>query len=180
MPDWIQTVDWTVLHWIRDTLRCGLLDFLMPWITALGNGGVVWIAAAFAMTLSKKYRKYGIAMFAALAVGLLAGNVCLKPLLARSRPCWLESIEMLIANPTDYSFPSGHTLSSVIGAYMLTAADRRFGPPAILLAVLIGFSRLYLYVHFPSDVLASVVLGTAIGAAVVFVMRRLTGRPALR
>lgn len=172
MLAWIQNIDWVILHWIRNTLPCGVMDFLMPKITALGNGGAVWIAAAAAMTVSKKYRKYGIALFAALAAGVLVGNVCLKHLFARSRPCWLESVPLLIQNPTDYSFPSGHTLSSVIGAFMLTAANRKFGFPAIPLAALIGFSRLYLYVHFPSDVLTSVVIGILIGTATVWVMRR--------
>lgn len=172
MLTWIQNADWTVLHWIRDTLQCGAMDFLMPRITALGNGGAIWIAAAAAMTISKKYRKYGITMLAALAAGLLVGNVCLKHWVARSRPCWLESVPLLIPNPTDYSFPSGHTLSSVIGAFVLTAANRKFGLPAISLAALIGFSRLYLYVHFPSDVLASVAIGMLIGSAAIHLLRR--------
>lgn len=172
MLDWIQNTDWAVLHWIHDTLRCGIMDFLMPKITTLGNGGAIWIAAAAAMTASKKYRKWGIAMFAALAAGVLVGNVALKPLIARARPCWLESVPLLIATPTDYSFPSGHTLSSVIGAYMLTAANRKFGWAAIPLAALIGFSRLYLYVHFPTDVLASAVIGTVIGMVTVLTARK--------
>lgn len=88
----------------------------------------------------------------------------LKNFVARPRPCWLDSsVRLLIANPTDYSFPSGHTLSSVIGATILTKTDRRFGYAAIPLAALIAFSRLYLYVHFPSDVLAAAVLGVLIG-----------------
>ena len=111
-------------------------------------------------------------MFTALAAGVLVGNVCLKNLIARPRPCWLESVPLLIGNPTDYSFPSGHTLSSVIGAFMLTAANRRFGILAIPLAALIGFSRLYLYVHFPSDVLASVVIGTLIGGITVRAVKK--------
>lgn len=166
MFEWIQNLDWTILHWIRDTLQCGVLDFLMPKITALGNGGAVWIVVAGALTISQKYRKYGIAMLAALSAGVLVGNVCLKHLIARSRPCWLENVPLLIANPTDYSFPSGHTLSSVIGATVLTRANRKFGLIAIPLAALIAASRLYLYVHFPSDVLAAAVLGIAIGLAV--------------
>lgn len=172
MIEWIQNVDWAILHWIRDTLQCGVMDFLMSKITALGNGGAVWIVTAAAMTVSKKYRKHGIAMFAALAAGALVGNVCLKHLVARSRPCWLESVPLLITNPTDYSFPSGHTLSSVIGVFMLTAANRKFGLPAIPLAALIGFSRLYLYVHFSSDVLASVVIGVWIGITAVWGVKR--------
>ena len=163
MLDWVQQIDWAVLHGMRDVLSCGVMDFLMPRITALGDNGVIWIVAAAAMTISKKYRKYGIAMFAALAVGVLVGNVCLKNLIARSRPCWLEQVPLLIANPSDYSFPSGHTLASVIGAFMLTAANRKFGVAAIPLAALIGFSRLYLYVHYPTDIIGGVIFGSLSG-----------------
>lgn len=159
----IQELDWTILHRIRDTLQCGLLDVLMPKITMLGDGGAVWLAASFGLMLSKKYRKYGRMMLGALAAGVLVGNVCLKLLVARPRPCWQEEVSLLIRNPADYSFPSGHTLCSVIGAYMLTAANRKFGLAAIPLAALIAFSRLYLYVHFPSDVLASLSIGMLIG-----------------
>ena len=113
---------------------------------------------------NEKYRKYGAFLLAGLAVGVLIGNLTLKPLIARPRPCWLdESVQLLIANPTDYSFPSGHTLSSVFGATVLTKANRNFGLLAIPLAALIAFSRLYLYVHFPTDILAVAVLGIGIG-----------------
>ena len=106
-------------------------------------------------------------LLAGLAVGVLVGNVCLKNLIARPRPCWLDdSVMMLISSPADYSFPSGHTLSSVIGATVLTKTDRRFGWAAIPLAAVIAFSRLYLFVHFPSDILAGAILGVIIGEAV--------------
>ena len=85
-------------------------------------------------------------------------------------------MRLLIADPTDYSFPSGHTLSSVIGATILTKTDRRFGYAAIPLAALITFSRLYLYVHFPSDVLAAAVLGVMIGELAFYADRRWTER----
>ena len=179
MLGWIEWADWWILHGIQQTLRCEVLDFLMPKITMFGNGGALWLLAALVMVISKKYRKYGIALFGALAVGFLIGNVGLKPLVARARPCWLEGAELLIASPTDYSFPSGHTLSSVIGAVVLTAANRRFGFWAIPAAALIAFSRLYLYVHFPSDVLTSLCLGLVVGLAAVAVCRRLP-RPRLQ
>lgn len=106
-------------------------------------------------------------MLAGLAVGVLVGNVCLKNLIARPRPCWLDdSVMMLISSTTDYSFPSGHTLSSVIGATVLTKTDRRFGWAAIPLAAVIAFSRLYLFVHFPGDILAGAILGVIIVEAV--------------
>ena len=119
----------------------------------------------------------GLLLLGGLAVGVLVGNVCLKNFIARPHPCWLDSsVRLLIADPTDYSFPSGHTLSSVIGATILTKTDRRFGYAAIPLAALIAFSRLYLYVHFPSDVLAAAVLGVMIGELAFYADRRWTER----
>ena len=119
------------------------------------------------MLCTKKYRRQGVILLAGLAAGVLVGNVCLKNLIARPRPCWLDdSVKLLIPIPTDYSFPSGHTLSSVIGAAVLTKTNRRFGWAAIPLAAIIVFSRLYLFVHYPSNILAGAVLGVAIGLAV--------------
>lgn len=161
------SLDWSILHWIQNTLTCPALDFLMPKITALGSAGAVWLLASGALLCTKKYRRQGILLLGGLAAGVLIGNVFLKNFIARPRPCWLDSsVQLLIANPTDYSFPSGHTLSSVIGATILTKTNRRFGWLAVPLAALIAFSRLYLYVHFPSDVLTAAVLGVAIGEAV--------------
>ncbi len=157
-------LDWQILHAIQQHLVCPFLDTWMPRITALGNGGLIWILAALGLLCTKKYRRHGVLLLGGLVLGVILGNRLLKHLVARPRPCWLDqSVPLLIANPTDYSFPSGHTLSSVIGATVLTGADRRFGYAAIPLAALIAFSRLYLYVHFPSDILGAVLLGLGIG-----------------
>ena len=158
------SIDWSILHWVRDVLTCPFSDSLMPKLTLLSNGGAVWLLAAGGLLCTKKYRRQGLLLLGGLAVGALVGNVCLKNFIARPRPCWLDSsVQLLIANPTDYSFPSGHALSSVISATVLTKTNRCFGYAAIPLAALIAFSRLYLYVHFPSDVLAAAVLGIVIG-----------------
>ncbi len=172
------SLDQTLLYWIHDNLSCGVLDALMPKLTLLGSGGAVWLLAAGGMLCTKRYRRQGVILLAGLAVGVLVGNVCLKNLIARPRPCWLDdSVKLLIASPTDYSFPSGHTLSSVIGATVLTETDRRFGWAAIPLAAVIAFSRLYLFVHYPSDILAGAVLGAAIGLAAYRIGMRRIGRP---
>lgn len=171
------SIDWSILHWVRDVLTCPFSDSLMPKLTLLSNGGAVWLLAAGGLLCTKKYRRQGLLLLGGLAVGVLVGNVCLKNLIARPRPCWLDSsVRLLIADPTDYSFPSGHTLSSVIGATILTKTDRRFGYAAITLAALIAFSRLYLYVHFSSDVLAAAVLGVMIGELAFYADRRWTER----
>ena len=149
----------------------------MPIITALGNIGAIWIIAAVALLCTKKYRVYGVVLLGCLAVGALIGNGLIKNAVMRPRPCWLdESVTMLIETPSDYSFPSGHTMASVIGATILTAANRKFGLIAIPLAVLIAFSRMYLYVHFPSDILGGLVLGLAISAAGLWISRRYRAR----
>lgn len=149
------SLDWSILYWIQSHTICDLFDLLMPKLTRLGSGGAVWLLAAGGLLCTKKYRRQGVILLAGLAVGVLMGNMCLKNLIARSRPCWLDdSVFMLISVPTDYSFPSGHMLASAIGATVLTKTNRRFGWAAIPLAAIIAFSRLYLFVHFPSDILA--------------------------
>lgn len=134
------SLDWSILYWIQSHTVCDLFDLLMPKLTLLGSGGAVWLLAAGGLLCTKKYRRQGVILLAGLAVGALVGNMCLKNLIARSRPCWLDdSVFMLISVPTDYSFPSGHTLASAIGATVLTKTNRRFGWAAIPLAVIIAF-----------------------------------------
>ena len=163
----LQNLDWTILEGIRNIFGCRFLDALMPIITRLGDAGLIWIAAGLVLIATKKYRRNGVMLLCALLCGALIGNVALKHLIARSRPCWIRTdVPMLIAVPKDYSFPSGHTLSSVIAAACLARTDRRFGYIAIPLAAAIAFSRLYLFVHFPTDVLAAAALGIGIAAAV--------------
>lgn len=170
-------LDWSILHGLRALTACPLLDFWMPKITALGNSGIIWMLAAVALLCTKKYRKYGLMLLAGLVVAMLAGNLAMKNFFARPRPCWLdESVPLLIARPSDYSFPSGHTMAAAIGATILTAADRHFGWAAIPLAVLIAFSRMYLYVHFPSDILGGAVLGVGIGLLMLYAGRRFARR----
>ena len=122
MLNMIQNADWAILHWIQENLRCGVLDVFLPKLTLLGEGGAIWIAAALAMLATKKYRKYGLCLGLALVAGLLICNIGLKNIVARPRPCWLEAIDLLVKNPRDYSFPSGHTWSAVTGAWVVTAA----------------------------------------------------------
>lgn len=164
MTDFFQGLDWSVLHWIQGTLRCGILDFLMPKLSMLGDLGAVWVLTAVLMLFARKYRLCGAMILAGLAVCFLAGSLVLKPLIARPRPCWLDAgAKLLIPMERDYSFPSGHTMSSFASAAVLFRQSRRLGIFSFALAALIGFSRLYLFVHFPSDVLSGALLGVLIG-----------------
>ncbi|MBO5954254.1 MAG: phosphatase PAP2 family protein [Oscillospiraceae bacterium] len=160
--------DLPILEWIAEHLHCAFLDTLMPLITLLGDAGIFWILCAAALLFFPKYRKIGLGMGAALIIGLLLCNVTLKPLVARIRPYdyqllhFGKTVELLVATPHDFSFPSGHTIASFEAATVLLINNRKLGIPAMILAVLIAFSRLYLYVHYPTDVLASVALGIGI------------------
>ena len=167
--NFIENIDFAILYWIQENIRCAFFDVIFPIITSLCDGGIVWIISGVALLFFKKYRKYGIFLLVAMLLGSLIGNELIKPLVARPRPCHLVSLlpDMLIEVPTSFSFPSGHTVSSVVAATVLTRANKKFGYVAIPLAVLIAFSRMYLFVHFPTDILAGTILGFALGFATV-------------
>lgn len=174
--------DLPILEWIQAHLQCTFLDKSMPIITLFGDGGIFWIAVAVVLLCFPKYRKVGFSMGAALILGVLVCNVTMKPLIARIRPYDLQEtlgnhINLLISVQHDYSFPSGHTIASFEACVVLLIKDKRMGIPATILACLIAFSRLYLYVHYPTDVIFSVFAGILfafLGCAIVnAVYRRL-------
>lgn len=143
---------------IMDTLMCG--------ITRLGDAGMIWILLCIVLLLMPKTRKSGMVLLTALLADLVICNVILKPTIQRIRPFdVITDIELLVKRPLDYSFPSGHTaasFTSVMALYL--AGEKKLWIPALVLAVLIAFSRLYLYVHYPTDVLGGVIIGVISGA----------------
>ena len=161
--------DLPILDWIQETMQCTFLDKTMPIVTLFGDGGVFWIGIAVLLLFFAKYRKTGFSMGMALVLGLVVCNITLKPLVARIRPYDFQlqefgrEISLLISAQHDFSFPSGHTIASFEACTVLLLHDKRLGIPATVLAILIAFSRLYLYVHYPTDVLVSLVLGIAFG-----------------
>lgn len=166
--------DNAILDFIQTYMRTGVLDSILPYLTKLGDGGIFWIIIAIVFLISKKYRLNGIKLGISLLLCLIIGNITLKPLIARIRPFDLnKGIELLISRPTDFSFPSGHTMSSFAAAIIIYNANKKMGIASLILATLIAFSRLYLYVHFPSDILAGMVIGTAISFTVIKFMDRL-------
>ena len=164
-----ESFDLPVLDWIAANLWCPFLDAVMPVVTLLGDGGIFWIAIAVVLLFFPKTRRIGLGMGAALIIGLLVCNVTLKPLVARIRPYDYQfehfgvSIKLLIEAQHDFSFPSGHTIASFEAATVLLIHSKKAGIPAMILACLIAFSRLYLYVHYPTDVIVSVILGICFG-----------------
>lgn len=166
-------VGFAILDWIQEHMRCELLDSLMPFISFLDNGGWIWILTSLILIATKKYRNYGVLILMGLSTGVLIGNLGIKHLVMRPRPCWINTdVDMLVKVLHDYSFPSGHSLSSAIAATIITAADWRMGIPAWILAIAISFSRLYLYMHFPGDVLGGMILGIGIAAGYLVLMKK--------
>ena len=160
--------DLPILDWIAANLWCPLLDAVMPVITVLGDAGIFWMVIAAALLLFKKTRRVGLGMGIAMLMGLLLCNLTLKPLCQRPRPydyqfdVFNKLIPLLIEQQHDFSFPSGHTIASFEAAGVIALNNKKRGIPALILASLIAFSRLYLYVHYPTDVLVSVLLGLAL------------------
>jgi len=168
LHSWAINFDLPILDWIQATMKSDFMDFIMPLITVLGDAGIFWMLCGVAMVLTKKYRRAGFGVAIAMSMGLLICNVILKPAVGRIRPYDLQEsmgvmIPLLIEKQHDFSFPSGHTIASFEAATVILLADKRLGIPAMILAILIAFSRLYLYVHYPTDVITSVFLGTLFG-----------------
>ncbi len=149
-----------ILDFIQERLRCGFLDNIMVLLTRLADDGIVWIVLAISLICFKQTRKMGITLSLALVLGLVVGNLGLKNLFARVRPYDVKhGVNLLIEKLSDYSFPSGHTRCCFESGMAMYLCDKRFGKVAFVLGGLIGFSRMYLYVHYPTDVLAGALLG---------------------
>ena len=157
------TMDLEILHLIQG-LRTPLLDGIMVVLTTMGDGGIVWIALSIVLLIIPKTRRCGLAIALGMLLSHVVGNVVLKPILARPRPFSVDpSVELIVKAPSSYSFPSGHTFASFASATALFLFHRKEGIAACILAAVIAFSRMYFYVHFPTDILAGIILGIASG-----------------
>ena len=167
--------DGAALLFIQEHLRFSLGNILLPLWSNLGNAGLIWIAAALVMLCFRRTRRAGVLALAAMLINLLAVNVVLKHLVSRTRP-WLvvDGLVTLLRSSDPNSFPSGHTSASFAFAVSLCRhLDVTWGKVlAVAAAVLMGWSRLYVGVHFPSDVLAGAVIGTLCALLAAWLYRR--------
>ena len=172
-------MDFQILLWIQENLRSEPLNALWTGITFLGDHGQFWIRLSLCLLIPKKTRTVGLCSLIALILSLLCTNILLKNLVRRARPFQqYAQLIPLIPAPRDFSFPSGHTSASFAAAVacFLGFRDRNRWLPAVcplVLAALIGFSRLYLGVHFPTDVLAGCLIGCAAGFGGYYVGRKM-------
>ena len=162
----MQSAELAILDWIQLHCRSGLLDAVLPAISWTCNHGELWILLALCLVIYKRTRRQGWTVATALVLDLVCCNLLLKPLIGRIRPFAVNTaVELLIPPPLDASFPSGHTAASFAAVFALRASGSPLWKPALAVAAAIAFSRLYLYVHWPSDVLGGALLGAFLGWA---------------
>lgn len=166
-----------ILDWIQ-TLHTPLLDEIMLLITHLGDMGIFWILLTIILLLIPETRKSGVIVATALCIDIVVCNGILKNVFARTRPFDVNTaVQLLIAAPRDFSFPSGHTGASFAVVFALYfAGEKRLWKATGVLAVLIAISRMYLYVHYPTDILGGIFVGIAAGAAGWYLLEKLEKR----
>lgn len=164
---------WEIYHLdvLHEKLYTPVFDKLMVFVTGTGNMGIVWIIAALLMMLVEPSFKDGYTMLIALMLCIMIGNVTIKNIVRRQRPFFHKDYKLLIKQPRDYSFPSGHTLSSFAAATVIFLTNPLCGIVAYIYAALIALSRLYLRVHFFTDVGFSLFFGIGLGYAAHFIMK---------
>ncbi len=169
--EYLLQTDGNILLWIQEHVRNDVLTPVFKFITTTGNAGMIWIAITLLLLLLPKTRRQGILVACSLLGSLLVNNILLKNIVARVRPYEVvDGLELLVRKATDWSFPSGHTGSSFAAAVMMfLVLPKRYGIPALVYAFLMGCSRLYVGIHYPTDVLAGAVTGT-LCACVVYVV----------
>lgn len=169
--DWFFQLDGAILLFIQEHLRAEWMDGFWQFITFLGDKGWFWIALSLILLIPKKTRMIGFTALLALGIGALITNVTLKNLIARTRPYEvIDGLKILVSTPHDFSFPSGHSCASFAAAFAcFRMTPKKWGVPAMILAALIAVSRLYVGVHYPTDVIAGVLIGIGSGWAAVHI-----------
>lgn len=174
MEEVLVELEGPILLWIQEYVRNDLLTPGVTFLTHLGDAGFIWIVLTVLCLVFAKTRRNGILMLFSLLLNFLANNMILKNLLARARPYEVvEGLHRIIEAQSDYSFPSGHTgCSFSVAVVMFLMFPRKVGVPAMIFAVLLSLSRLYVGVHFPTDVLGGAVIGTAAALVVCRIYKK--------
>lgn len=169
----ITDIDISILLFIQEHIRKEWLTVIMKAITFLGDLGWFWILLGILLVFPKKTRNIGFVVLFSLLIDILVNNVALKNIIARTRPYdFTDAIIPLIPKPHDFSFPSGHTAASFASAFVCyRMAPKKYGIAALVLAALIGLSRLYLGVHYPSDVIGGFFVGLLSSIAAYYILK---------
>ena len=164
--------EFSILYALQE-IHNPILDKVMLFITSLGDDGLFWIAIGVICLVFKKHRKMGLQLLLSMLCTFILGNLIIKNLVARPRPCDIDTaVTLLISRPHGHSFPSGHSINSMVAAVALFLNNKKIGIPAVIIATLIGFSRMYLFVHFPTDVLAGFAIAIFVAIGVDYAFRK--------
>lgn len=155
--------EYAILKYINKHFKNSFCDRLLYIATKMGDFGEIWIITAILMFWFNKTRKWGLVFSFGFLFATILGNLVLKPIFGRERPCDNLDIELALKRPMGYSFPSGHTLTSFTAGTIIFEINFFAGMLAFIIAVLISFSRMYFCVHYPSDVFGGAILGIIIG-----------------
>jgi undecaprenyl-diphosphatase len=156
--------DSSVLEWIQKHMKTRVMDRVMLLSTRLGDWGAVWILYFLMMMTVRDMRHTAMALLFCVLACAVVGNFAIKPLFRRTRPCNMPWSRIRSPKyPSDSSFPSCHALTSVAAAVTICHAGGVLGISSVVVASLISFSRMYLYVHYPSDVIIGAIMGIAAG-----------------
>ena len=148
-----------VLFWIQDHLSCGFMDFLMPAVSLLCTADIIWFLFALILIRKKETRRIGMILLIALLISIMICNLLLKPMVGRIRPYEVYDVSLLVPASTEYSFPSGHTTGVTVVTTVVCMYFRKWMWPMILFALTVMFSRMYLFMHYPTDILGGVAVG---------------------
>lgn len=160
----VTTWDASVITAIYENVHSAFLTMFFRIVTLLGEGGIFWIAVAVILLFFKKTRRSGICIGASLLIGVIVGNGIIKNVVARPRPYdAIAGIESVVSHLSDYSFPSGHSLCCFEAATALAMNRTKWAITAYVGAVLVAVSRLFLFVHYPTDVICGALLGVLFG-----------------
>lgn len=171
-------MDFSILYWIQ-TLRSEFLDGLMVKVfnDLVGSKGELWILLGILLLLLPKTRKTGVCLLSAYIIAYYVGDGLLKNWIARHRPCAVdESVALIVSRPSSFSCPSVHSMLAFASASSVFWFHKKAGTAALVFAALVGFSRMYFFVHFPSDVLFGAVLGFVIGTLVCWLFKKADGK----
>lgn len=163
MIDFLNDIEINFLLWLHTITGNSVIDTLMRFISTFGNKGAIFVAAGFILLINKKTRKTGLIVLTALLLNMLVVNLTLKPFVDRIRPYDYAGVVPLISPLSDASFPSGHTSAAFAFLSGVWKCSKPIRISALVFALLMAFSRMYLFVHFPTDVLAGALIGILCG-----------------
>ena len=165
--------DFSVLYFVQENLRSDFLDAVASVLSVVFNAGIAWFVICAVMAIFKKSRSASLMVLCAIVLAFAIGELTMKNVICRVRPCNIDTdILLAVSRPSSYSFPSGHTGSSFAAATAIFLWNKKWGIPALVLAFVIAMSRVYLFVHYPTDVLAGAVLGVLCALAVYFIFKK--------